>query len=253
MKFRLQSDRAHKLATDELDAKDDVEHRLLIGNERVREAVNEFFARAKRKEIEPSRDQLEVALPKISDIARSYYQDHDTDSRMRLSLMKAQARKIELHLRKANQLLEEAPEEMTLLIDSIIRSKSQNLSTQLSLHEEVKSIIRVSHACFHIQEQRFKRESKKSLFNACVSLWDLREELTGEQFLRSWDDGDVSDITREAGNLRRFTSSDGRFVQVILHAIDPEVNMSRVRTQLKKIAQLKPRSGPREKSRKVPT
>ena len=219
------------------------EARYAAGHDRVQKAISKFLAKARKDENEPSLDQLNAHWPILEGVIYRYYSDFDADNQKTRSELKADVRRIASTSRKLESMLINAPEALIQMISVGLddRKSSSGVSTSISIISTSVSVLAA--LCSGILDIRLKREAKTRVLNACRVLWNLREELTAKQFNRSWDDADVSNESKRDGMVRRLTSADARFVQVIVHAIDPEVTMGRVRTELKKIA----RSNPRQK------
>ncbi len=84
-------------------------------------------------------------------------------------------------------------------------------------------------ACENPLKLKGKKQKDLALLECCNRLWEIREGITGNAFVRTFD------LAPGTGR-DEFTSRDALFVQVAMSAIDPSVQVKTIKSELQAIS-----------------
>ena len=180
-------------------------------------------------------ERLRAAHKAIRLAVRKYWADKRYDDQQSYGDAKAQLRLFQPKLVKFVNALNALPTS-TRHIVNLDRTRMTSARQKVNICEKTREHLddlndTINYICAPV----YVKMPEVSLKNLCTSLMNVRQILTGDEFLHSWR------LAKGAGGKLEFISNDARFIQVAVEAIDPDVGPKTLRSTLK---QMRKQEGP---------
>ncbi len=177
----------------------------------------------------PKSLSLEQAISTSLQKVFSEYIYHNTHHRTTLAQGNEELKAISELAATLYKCLSAASNQAIFSIEKEVQFKIGNKDARGFVADVLPKLKQINEACGASLKIKGKKSKRLALNNCCTGLWHIREEMSGCAFTRTFD-------TAAGRDGEQFTHQDALFVQVAIKAVDPDVQLKTIKSELKSIS-----------------